>query len=120
MNTGARKRKKRWIQPEHCFEYGEVSPQCISSFVKVKKERRIYRPAFQVIFPCFPPVFQLKLQENSGKNAGFHGVVEWIETFLFRNLLDPDHNRNNNSSSLSTLVWNEVEKLQHLFVTDVT
>lgn len=116
MNMGAKKRKKRWIQPEHCFEYGEVSAQCISSFVKVKiqwKTRMIH-------FEWFLPVFQLKLQENGRPNAGFHGVVEWIETFFFRNLLDPDHNRNNNSSSLSTLVWNEVEKLQHLFVTDVT
>ena len=115
MNMGAKKRKKRWIQPEHCFEYGEVSAQCISSFVKVKiqwKTRMIH-------FEWFLPVFQLKLQENGRPNAGFHGVVEWIETFFFRNLLDPDHN-SNNSSSLSTLVWNEVEKLQHLFVTDVT
>ena len=76
------------------------------------------------ILSDFPSVFQLKLQENGGKNAGFHGVIEWLETFLFRSILDPDHNSNNNNNNnnngLSTLVWNEVEKLQHLFVTNVT
>ena len=71
------------------------------------------------ILSDFPSVFQLKLQENGGKNAGFRGVTEWLKTFLFRSILDPDHN-SNNSISLSTLVWNEVEKLQHLFVTNVT
>ena len=87
MNMGSG-RKKRWIHP--CNEYGQVSAHCISSFV------------------------ESKLQDTP--NAGFHGVKEWLETFLFKK--PSDHS--SGSNSLQTLVWNEVAKLKGFFVTNAT